>query len=279
MAEAVKDAVNAAKDGIKQLAVSDKQKQQQNQPKKEKKKKGGDGAGGADELAVQPAYIDHRIRIFDTLKAEYDAELAKKPREDITITLPDGSNKVGKSWETSPGDIARGISKSLSERVFIARVDGEVWDLERPLEKSCKLELLDFEDQEAKMVYWHSSAHVLGECSERRWGCDLCIGPPLEEGGFYYEMKLPEAASVYEHDWPPLEKIAAKAIKEKQKFERLVLSKDNLLEMFKSNPFKQHIIKDKIPDGTSTTVYRNGPFIDLCRGPHVREMIGYRDFC
>lgn len=59
------------------------------------------------------------------------------------------------------------------------------------------------------------------------------------------------------------------ATKEKQKFERLIVSKENLLKMFDYNPFKQHIIKDKIPDGTSTTVYRCGPMIDLCVGPHI----------
>lgn len=66
-----------------------------------------------------------------------------------------------------------------------------------------------------------------------------------------------------------METIAGKIIKDKQPFERLVLSKDDLLEMFRDNKYKQHIIKDKIPDGTSTTVYRCGPLIDLCRGPHV----------
>ena len=138
------------------------------------------------------------------------------------------------------------------------------------LEKSCSLEFLNFDSGlDAKMVYWHSSAHLLGECSERRWGCDLCIGPPLEEGGFYYEMRLPNAAAVYESDWKPLENIAQKAIKEKQVFERLEVSKENLLKLFEYNKYKQHIIKDKIPDGTSTTIYRNGPFIDLCRGPHI----------
>jgi threonyl-tRNA synthetase len=129
------------------------------------------------------------------------------------------------------------------------------------------LELLDFTDEEAKKVYWHSSAHILGEASENRWGCDLCIGPPIDDG-FYYEMALPGGAAVFEDDWAPLERLAAKAIKEKQPFVRLELSKEDLLEMFKSNKYKQHIIKDKIPDGTSTTVYRCGPLIDLCRGPH-----------
>lgn len=82
-------------------------------------------------------------------------------------------------------------------------------------------------------------------------------------------MRLPEAAPVYETDYKPLENIANKAIKEKQVFQRLIVSKENLLKMFEYNKYKQHIINDKIPDGTSTTVYRNGPFIDLCRGPHI----------
>ena len=70
-------------------------------------------------------------------------------------------------------------------------------------------------------------------------------------------------------DYKPLETIAQKAIKEKQPFERLVVSKENLLKMFEHNRYKQHLINSKIPDGTGTTVYRCGPLIDLCVGPHV----------
>ncbi|KAF2242092.1 threonyl-tRNA synthetase-like protein [Trematosphaeria pertusa] len=265
MAEAVKEAV----EGVKNLAVSGEQK-----PKKEKKKKTAEGADGRPlELSPPAAYVDHRIKIFEKLKAKYDEEVAQKPREKIEITLEDGKIIIGESWVTSPADIARGISKSLFERTVIARLDkgtdGEtLWDLERPLEKSCRLELLPFDHPEGKKVFWHSSAHILGEASERRFGCDLCIGPPIEDG-FYYEMALPEKAAVEQSDYKPLESIVSSIVKEKQVFQRLSLSKDDLLEMFKSNPYKQHIIKDKIPDGTYTTVYRNGPLIDLCRGPHV----------
>ena len=237
-------------------------------PKKEKKEKVKVSASGPLELTPPPAYIDHRVQIFEKLKAKYDEEVAQKPRENINITLPDGRVEIGKSWETSPGIIARSISKSLFESTVIARVNGELWDLERPLEENCKLELLKFDDPDAKKVFWHSSAHILGEAAERRYGCDLCIGPPVEDG-FYYEMALPEQAAVAEADYAPLTTIAEKAVKEKQPFERLTLSKEDLLEMFRSNKYKQHIIKDKIPDGTSTTVYRCGPLIDLCRGPHV----------
>ncbi|KAJ8608949.1 hypothetical protein MRB53_039388 [Persea americana] len=145
------------------------------------------------------------------LKAEYDAEVAAKPRDNINITLQDDRVEVGKAWETSPKEIALKISKSLYERTVIARVNGELWDLERPLEESCKLELLDFEHPDGKKVFWHSSAHILGEAAERRYGCNLCIGPPVEDG-FYYEMALPNGAAVQASDYKPLETIAQKAI-------------------------------------------------------------------
>ena len=220
------------------------------------------------ELTPPPQFFASRNAIFDKRKAEKDAWIAKQPRQDVEITLDNGSKKQGKSWETTPANIAREISKSLLERTVIARVDGELWDIERPLEKSCQLELLDFEHPEGKKVFWHSSAHILGEAAERRFGCALCIGPPVEDG-FYYEMALPEMAAITSADYKPLKQIVEKVVKEKQPFERLELSKEDLLEMFSYNKYKQHIISDKIADGTSTTVYRCGPLIDLCRGPHV----------
>ncbi|KAK4983167.1 threonyl-tRNA synthetase [Elasticomyces elasticus] len=262
------DAVQNAVEGVKKLAVQDGQPMPK-QDKKEKKKKGAEEVDGRPlEVTPPPQYIADRNKIFDRIKAEQDAWIAKQPREDINVTMPDGRIHIGKSWETSPNEIARGISKSLFEKIVIAKVDDELWDLDRPLEKSCKLEFLDFDHPEGKKVFWHSSAHVLGEASERRFGCALCIGPPVEDG-FYYEMALPEGGVVQASDYKPLKQIAEKAIKEKQPFERLTLSKNDLLEMFSYNKYKQHIIKDKIPDGTSTTVYRCGPLIDLCRGPHV----------
>lgn len=233
-----------------------------------KDKDSGAPAAGPLELTPPPDFFATRNEIFDRRKAEHDDWLAKQPREDIEIILPNGSTKTGKSWETSPSQIALEISKSLLSRTVIARVNGELWDLDRPLEKSCKLELLDFDHPEGKKVFWHSSAHILGEAAEKRYGCSLCIGPPVEDG-FYYEMALPNMAAVTAADYKPLKDIAEKAIRENQKFERLEISKEDLLEMFKYNKYKQHIINDKIADGTSTTVYRCGPLIDLCRGPHV----------
>jgi threonyl-tRNA synthetase len=264
MANPASKAVKQVTDGVKKMTTSEKT------PKQGKKKaaKVVAPSSGPDELPEPPAYFEHRIRLFDRLKAEYDAEVAAKPREKITITFPDGKTTEGTSWQTSPAEIARNLSKSLFERTVIAVVDEELWDLERPLEKSCSLKFLDFEDPEGKRVFWHSSAHILGEAAERRFHCSLCIGPPTTEG-FYYEMALPDSNAVQQSDIEPIERVAAKIAKEKQPFVRLSLSKSNLLKMFETNPYKQHIIRDKIPDGTYTTVYRCGPLIDLCRGPHV----------
>ncbi|KAI5475030.1 threonyl-trna synthetase [Pseudohyphozyma bogoriensis] len=239
-------------------------------PKEKKGKKGDDIVAGmyALELDPKPEYLAQRITMFEKFKKEYDDKIAAMPREPITVTLPDGAVKEGTSWETTPMSIALGIAKSLGDKVVIAKVDGELWDLERPFEKSGTLELLDFDHPEGKKVWWHSSAHIVGECCERHYGCHLAIGPPTDEG-FYYEMGMTDERAVAQTDYPALETLAKNVVKEKQKFERLVLTKEQLLEMFAYNPFKVHIIKDKIPDGTSTTVYRNGTMIDLCRGPHI----------
>ncbi|KAE9405510.1 threonyl-tRNA synthetase [Gymnopus androsaceus JB14] len=233
-------------------------------PPRQKKGKPAAASDSAFPIEIQPPpdFFDHRIKLFEQLKAEYDEDVKAKPRQEIIVTLPDGSERKGTSWETSPMDIAKEISKSLSEKVVISKVDGELYDLERPLEKSCKLELLDFEDKDGAKVFWHSSAHVLGEAAERHYGCHLCLGPPTDDG-FFYEMGIQERA-VSNTDYPALEKVTEMAIKDKQKFERLVVSKENLLKMFHYNKYKQYLINAKVPDGTSTTVYRCGPMIDLC---------------
>jgi threonyl-tRNA synthetase len=214
-------------------------------------------------------FIDERIALFEQLKKEYDDEVANKNRKPIKITVKDGSIKEGVSWETSPGDIAKDISKSLFDRMVISKVNGELWDLERPLEEDSVLELIDFESEEGKKVFWHSSAHVLGEACECHYGAHLCVGPPTDDG-FFYEMSIDDGERVvHAGDFPAVENLAKRAVKDKQKFERLVMTKENLLKMFAYNKYKQSLIASKIPDGTSSTVYRCGPLIDLCRGPHV----------
>jgi threonyl-tRNA synthetase len=102
MASAVTNAVENVTKGVKNLVTGDTPK-----GKKKDKKKGAVNASGPDEQTLPPAFFDHRIQIFDKLKAKYDAEVAAKPRGDIIVTFPDGKTTVGKSWETSPADIVK----------------------------------------------------------------------------------------------------------------------------------------------------------------------------
>ncbi|NWV11291.1 SYTC protein, partial [Ptilonorhynchus violaceus] len=236
-----------------------------------KKMKEGAGDGGRSELNPWPAFINERLEMYNKLKAEHDALLAERAANDskpIKVILPDGKQVDAESWKTTPYQIACGISQGLADNTVIAKVNKMVWDLDRPLEGDCTLELLKFEDEEAQAVYWHSSAHIMGEAMERIYGGCLCYGPPIENG-FYYDMFL-EEGGVSSNDFSALEALCKKIMKEKQAFERLEVKKETLLEMFKYNKFKCRILNEKVNTPT-TTVYRCGPLIDLCRGPHVRH--------
>jgi len=144
-----------------------------------------------------------------------------------------------------------------------------LWDMKRPLIGNVsKIEFLKFEnDTDAKTVFWHSSAHMLGEALEHSFGCRLTIGPPLS-GGFYYDSYMGTNA-LTEDDYKIIESEVQKITKQKQTFERMVITKEEALDLFAGNPFKEQIISSKIPDGSRTTVYKCGDLIDLCRGPHV----------
>uniref|UniRef100_A0A8C2GTF7 threonine--tRNA ligase n=1 Tax=Cyprinus carpio TaxID=7962 RepID=A0A8C2GTF7_CYPCA len=228
--------------------------------KKKNKNAGGD-AGGRAELSPQPQYIEERLSIYNKLKAEHDALLAEKAAKDskpIKITLPDGTVVDGESWKTTPYQVACGISQGLADNTVISKVNNEVWDLDRPLEENCSLVLLKFDDEEAQAVYWHSSAHIMGEAMERVYGGCLCYGPPIENG-FYYDMFL-ENEGVSSNDFPCLENLCKKIIKEKQPFERLEVKKETLLEMFKYNKFKCRILNEKVttPTTTNSSTYWEG---------------------
>jgi len=252
--------------------------------------------GGEFEFKENPEFIEKRLSIYAELKSKKDAENQLQPREPIKVVLPDGKEIEGLSWETSPMDVAMGISVGLASNVVVAKVfysrrvgstvavadssgfdegegsaidKGELWDLTRPLEGDCKLELLKFDDRDAKMVFWHSSAHILGECIECQLGSHLTVGPPVEPG-FYYDTYL-GANGVDEACKSKLEAAAKKVVKDKQPFERIVLTKEEALLLFQDNPYKLSIIRNKVKDGSLTSAYRCGPLIDLCMGPHIPD--------
>uniref|UniRef100_A0A672N264 threonine--tRNA ligase n=1 Tax=Sinocyclocheilus grahami TaxID=75366 RepID=A0A672N264_SINGR len=218
-----------------------------------------------------PAFVSGRLQLYEQLKKESDALLAERAAggHSISVQLPDGQTLKATAWVSSPYQLACAISQALADSCVIARVNGELWDLDRPLETDCSLELLRFAHEDAQAVYWHSSAHILGEAMEQFYGGCLCYGPPIENG-FYYDMFLDGQKGVSSTEFGDLENICRSIMKDKQPFERLEISKETLLEMFKYNKFKCRILNEKVSTPT-TTVYRCGPLIDLCRGPHVRH--------
>uniref|UniRef100_H3D2Z9 threonine--tRNA ligase n=1 Tax=Tetraodon nigroviridis TaxID=99883 RepID=H3D2Z9_TETNG len=218
-----------------------------------------------------PGYVEQRLRLYEELKKESDALLARRAAQSgaISVELPGGRRLKGRAWITTPYQLACQVSRSLAQEAVVCRVGGQLWDLDRPLEQDCSLEFLCFDHEDAQAVYWHSSAHVLGEAMERFYGGCLCYGPPVENG-FYYDMFLDGQRGVSSTELGDLEALCRTVMKEKQPFERLEVSKEALLEMFQYNQFKCRILKEKV-SGATTTVYRCGPLIDLCRGPHVRH--------
>ncbi|XP_009992825.1 PREDICTED: probable threonine--tRNA ligase 2, cytoplasmic [Chaetura pelagica] len=242
-----------------------------NQSKEEKKTENEAVNRHQKDVQCEPSFIKDRLKLYEALKKEHDALLAYRAASEskpIKITLTDGKVAEGESWKTTPYQLAVGISQMLASNAVIAKVNGELWDLDRQLEGDCTLELLTFDNEEAKAVYWHSSAHILGEAMEGYFGGCLCYGPPIENG-FYYDMYL-EDRGVSSTEFPLLENHCKNIIKEKQAFERLEVKKEILLDMFKYNKFKCRILNEKVNTPT-TTIYRCGPLIDLCRGPHVRH--------
>ncbi|KAL0235466.1 hypothetical protein GEMRC1_002048 [Eukaryota sp. GEM-RC1] len=183
----------------------------------------------------------------------------------LKVTLPDGAVREVE-LDTTPLDLAQAISKSLAKKVVAAKVNDVVVDLTRPLKSDCSLVFLTFDDPEGHEVFWHSSAHILGEALQRVFNAKLCIGPSIEMG-FYYDCFFD--GKITPDDLPKIKAEAEAIIKEQQPFERIEATKAECLELFADNPFKLEIINEQIKDHEVITIYRCGSFVDLCRGPHL----------
>ena len=185
----------------------------------------------------------------------------------IKITLPDGNVKEMNDG-SSAMDVALSISEGLARRVLAAEVDGEVWDLTRPIPTNSSLKLLSFSDEGGKSTMWHSSAHLMAEALEFYYpGIKLAIGPPIENG-FYYDVDFGKHEFT-DKDLAKVEKKMLELAREKNPFERKEISKKDAIEYFKTkeDPYKLELI-DELKDG-SITFYTQGNFTDLCRGPHL----------
>uniref|UniRef100_UPI00398F419A threonine--tRNA ligase 1, cytoplasmic-like n=1 Tax=Pristiophorus japonicus TaxID=55135 RepID=UPI00398F419A len=236
-------------------------------------KRGGKSSedGGDTQVKPWPQYIEERLLHFEKLKATHDEilrERVTKESRPIKVTLLDGVCVEGESWKTSPYQITRAVSRGLADSAVVARVNGALWDLQRPLEGDSTVELLKFDSEAAKAVYWHSSAHLLGAAMERLYGGLLCRGPNTEHG-FFYDMDM-EGRSVPSSDFPELEGICRSLTRERQPFERVEVRREELFQIFKYNKFKLRFIEDKVTTPMAT-IYRCGSLVDLCRGPHIRH--------
>ena len=183
----------------------------------------------------------------------------------ISVELPDGSVREMPS-DSTPLDVAREIGPGLAKAALAAKVDGKVVDLARPLEHDVSLEIITERSPEALEVLRHSAAHVLATAVRKvRPEAGIGFGPAIDQG-FYYDFEVDEPFTPEE-----LERIEAEMREVAQgddPFERQVVTKEEARDLFADDPLKLERLEE-LGDDEVISVYRNGPFLDLCRGPHV----------
>ena len=185
----------------------------------------------------------------------------------IKITLPD--NSVQEFEEGVTGlDIARSISPRLAKEVLSITVEGEVWDLHRPIHKDAKIKLNTWDDKEGKHTFWHSSAHLMAEALEQLYpGTKFGIGPSIDQG-FYYDVD-PGDRTITDADLPKIEEKMKELASQKEEFAREEVPKQRAMKYYqdKDDEYKVELISE-LEDGT-ISFYKTGEFVDLCRGPHL----------
>jgi threonyl-tRNA synthetase len=188
----------------------------------------------------------------------------------IKITFPDKSIREYNDGITAM-EIARSISHGLANDVLSVSVNGEIWDLSRPINKDSEIKFHKWDDPEGKHAFWHSSAHLMAEALEAIYpGVKLGIGPSIENG-FYYDIDLGEGRSISDADLPAVESKMAELAKNKSAYNRRDVEKKEAIRYFteKGDPYKIELLND-LADGT-ITFYTQGNFTDLCRGPHLPD--------
>jgi threonyl-tRNA synthetase len=188
----------------------------------------------------------------------------------VNVHLPDGSVKQFEDSVT-PGKVAASIGAGLAKASIAAEVDGKIVGLDHPLPATgdVKLRILTKKDADALGVMRHSAAHVMARAVMRLYeGVQLAFGPTIE-GGFYYDFQLPKP--ITEADFPAIEAEMAKIVKLNEPFERVEEPHDQALKICQDlgQHFKVEHINEGLKDHGALSFYRQGEFIDLCRGPHV----------
>jgi threonyl-tRNA synthetase len=185
----------------------------------------------------------------------------------IKIHFPDGAQR-----EYAPGtsslDIAKSISEGLARKILAASVNGQVWDLNRPIYQDATIKFLSWEEKDAKSTFWHSTAHLMAEAIEDRFpGVKFWVGPPVENG-FYYDIDL-GGRPLHEEDLKSIESKMKELAKQNNPFLRKEISKADAIAYFeeKGDEYKLDLLQN-LQDG-EITFYTQGAFTDLCRGPHI----------
>jgi threonyl-tRNA synthetase len=190
----------------------------------------------------------------------------------MTVYLPDGS-ALELADGASGADAARAIGEGLARAALGVRVNGELRDLSAPVEDGSRLEIVTARDgDDALWLVRHDAAHVLATAVLELYpGVKISIGPPIDDG-FYYDFEFPDGVKVSEDDLAAIEERMRTHVKADERFERTDLPAGEAIERFLSEgqDYKVELIEDLVKDEGVHTVslYRNGPFTDLCRGPH-----------
>ncbi len=187
------------------------------------------------------------------------------PAAQIRVTLPDGSDRLLPAGATGR-DLAQAIGPGLARAALAARVDGQVWDLARPLPDGMQVALLTDRDPQALDVLRHSCAHVLATAVRQLLPhAKIGFGPPIEDG-FYYDFEVPRPFTP--EDLAAIEAKMREVVHADYPFVREEVTRAEAKRRFTDDPLKLERIEDLGPDEV-ISVYTDGPFVDLCRGPHV----------
>ena len=184
---------------------------------------------------------------------------------EIKITFPDGAVKEYPAG-SSTLEVAKGISNSLAKKALAGKFNGELVDLVRPLEVDGSLEIITPDHEDALQILRHSSAHLMANALRRLYpDIHFGVGPAIDNG-FYYDTDT--EAPITEEDLPKIEAEMMKIVKENNPIVRKEVTREEALELFKSDPYKVELIT-ALPEDEAITVYDQGDFVDLCRGVHV----------
>lgn len=196
--------------------------------------------------------------------------------EVIQLTFPDGAVKefpIGTTLE----DVAASISPGLKKKAVAGKINGEMFDLRRPIQTNGSVEIITQDAEEALEILRHSTAHLMAQAIKRLYkNVKLGVGPAID-GGFYYDIDVEESISV--EDFPKIEKEMKKIINENLEIVRKEVSREEAIRIYKEigDEYKLELI-EAIPEGENITIYEQGEFFDLCRGVHVPSTGKIREF-